>query len=121
PLGPQDYDVFSNLLQRVGAANMSFSNMDDVILNAGPSGDTIDVRGVANGTALKINGGNGGDTITLGAAGKKVDSFQGNAPIAGQAGDDALIFKDNASAIGRTYELTGSYLIRSNAATVFYG
>jgi len=121
PLGPQDYEVLNNSLQRNGTATMLFSNMDDVILNAGPSDDTIDVRAVLNGTALKINGGNGGDTITLGAVVNKLDFFQGNATIDGQAGDDTLLFKDNASAIGRTYELTGSYLIRSNAATVFYG
>jgi hypothetical protein len=89
----QTYTVTASTLDRTGAARMTFSNVQNLVLNSGsstPWNTYVDVQGTAAGTSLTVNTGSG-NSISIGNAGSSLDDIQGPVTIQGQLNDNFSI------------------------------
>ena len=71
--------------------------------------------------SVTIQAGRGNDTIIVGIAGAgKLDDLTGPLTIIGGAGNDSFIINDTAAPAGHTYTVTGTTVLRDQAAPITY-
>ncbi len=126
----QSYVVTATTLVRAGSTAITFSRIQNVVLNASPGGSGgptyVDVQGTAAGTTLTVNAGILSD-ISIQNAGNTLDDVQGPVVVNGQVGDPFSV-NDLGTALGHTYRLqampsispTANRLTRSGAASITY-
>ncbi len=124
--GPETISLTNSQIARSGAAAITYSGIQVVIVNGSASNDTINVLSTINGTTT-VNGGSGNDTITVGNASHKLDDIQGSLTINGNdnvappAGGDTLILDDSGQTTGQKYTLTDNKVTRLNGPIITFG
>ena len=114
------YSVTSKAITRSGAKRISFSGIQDIVLDGGGDGNTINVRSTGAGTSTTVNAGSGDDTINVGHD-DKLNDIQGDLTVHGQAGTNTLNINDQGAVAAQTYTLAGDILTRSGAAPIMFG
>ncbi len=115
-IGSETYTVAAAAVTRGGTAGVAFSGIQDVVLNGGSDGNTINVQSTGSGTSTTVNAGSYNDTINVGEA-DNLNDIQGALTVHGQGGTDILNINDQSAVRPQTYTLTASTLTRSNPVT----
>ncbi len=112
------YTVTTNLLTNQLLINgISYSLVEDVVVNAGNSNDTVNVQSLTFSTDATINTGNGNDTVNVGNA-NTVELVDGTVDVNMLGGNDTLNYNDAANGFGDTYILDGFNISRNSSGTV---
>jgi hypothetical protein len=101
--------------------NVNYSGLKSLVFDAGSgSNDSFAVLATPAATALTINAGAGGDTVTanLGSGGG-ASPIQGPLSVNGQGNTGVTVFDQNTSTT-QTYTLTGTTVKRTNGLSVTY-
>jgi Ca2+-binding RTX toxin-like protein len=126
------YTITSAGVARSGAALISYSNLSNLsspatLLNlfGGAFNDTVAVRSAAATTRMKLDMGNGNDTITLGGGPFfMLNGIASSVLILNPAGSDAIILDDvDLGAVpiaGRNYDVLGGVVSRNGLFILSY-
>jgi hypothetical protein len=125
--GPVNYDLSSTILTRSGAANIHYSGLTSLALDAGGGTNTIDVEATRAGTPATVNAGTGtnvinvGDGFPLPVGLGYLGFFYSDVTVKGQGGTNQLTVDDGGNPVPVTYDL-GSGTVNSSAmaATIHY-
>lgn len=121
------YTVNASGIQRATGAFTAFANMGagTVTLNAGNSGGTganiINIANLASGPAFVANGGGGNDTFRIGGtadANGNLTNIIGSITINGSTGTNDVRIDDGASAVNRTYTISGATTSFGTGSTI---
>jgi hypothetical protein len=97
------------------------SGVVSLTVNGGTAGDTFDILSTLAGVSTVLNGGLGNDAFLVTPTSQNLDAIAGALTLNGGGGTaDKVTVNDQGSAATHTYNLTGSSLGRSGAATIFY-
>src|SRR5262245_7584779 len=119
-LGGSEYVLGVGALTRNATALVNYSNMSELVLNAGPSADAVTVEGTAAGTPVTLNlGAFNGDIVEIGTATASLAAVQGALTING-ADALALLISDAAAAELHDYTLAATTLQRTGAALITF-
>ncbi len=138
----QSYAVTGTTVDRTGAPQILYSKINKLTLNAGSSGDTIDVkdtgslatltingdsggddiyvRATSAGTTTAVNGGDGADTITVGSTGNTLDDLAGPLTVKGDSDTDSLNVNDQGTTVDRSYTVTPTTVRRTGGVDITY-
>jgi hypothetical protein len=121
-IDPHTYTVNATTLSRNGAALVTYGTVEDVVINGGSGGNTVNVRGTPSGTRVTVNSGAGGDTISVGNVANSLDDIQGDVTVNGQAPPSAepLTINDQGDLDAHTYSISATTVTRSGAASIVY-
>lgn len=119
---PHTYTINAATLLRSGAATITYGTFEDVTVNGGSGGNTVNVRGTPLGTSVVANSGTGSDTINVGNVANSLDDILGSVRVNGQspAAGEALNINDQGDADPHTYVVTSTTVDRNGAATITY-
>ncbi len=108
----QTYTLTGTTLDRSNAPPITYADIENIVLNAGNHGNSVDWQGTAAGSVTRVNSGAGDDTINFGDANNTLDGFLGTPIIDGQGGTNADYVHDEGSTSPHTYVLTSDSLSR---------
>jgi Ca2+-binding RTX toxin-like protein len=96
-----------------------------VTMNAMDGNDIVNVLATAAGVTTTINGGAGDETVNIGSdpvtvANSNLNGILGAVTVNGEAGADTLNIIDVSAAGNRRYEVTSTFVQRSNSARITY-
>ena len=118
---PQMYTLTATTLTRSFMAPITYASIQQLVLNAGPMGNLLNLQGTAAGSSDTVLAGAGNDAIILGGAAASLDALQGVLAIDGQGGSNALSINDQATPTpSLTYFLTATTFRRSGTNLVNY-
>ena len=116
--GDTTYSLTSTTVNRTGAAQISYTDDEGLMLNGSSGADTYNVVSTAAGTPVTLNGGNGNDTFNVSPTAQNLDSIQGALSLFGGGGTDSVILNDQAKAGDTTYSLTSTTVNRTGAVQI---
>jgi cytoskeletal protein CcmA (bactofilin family) len=88
---------FNNLLfQSTSSAEIDYSNVADLTIQGGGTGNAFDVQSTAPGTTTWIDAGSGNGNITVGDAANNLDGIAGTVRVFGEGGTNSLTVNDSA-------------------------
>jgi CubicO group peptidase (beta-lactamase class C family) len=99
--------------------SLSYTSIDDVVLNAGTSNDTIDVQSSVLSTDIEVFGNDGDDTFNVATG--DVDLIGGDLVIHGGNDDDAAIINDQNDLGNDTYTVTTNQVSKPNFLLLYDG
>lgn len=104
-VGSDDYELTAASMAKttIGFPGITWSTVESVVLNANNEANIIDVIDSAASIAVTVNGGAGGDTIRLAAAGDDLGALPGHVQVVGQGGTDSVNLNDSAVATDLDY------------------
>jgi hypothetical protein len=112
----------SVLSTRTLTATINFSNVSNLGVLGGQTGNTFDVLASGPSTPLTINAGLGNDVANVGSAANTIDTIQGLVTISGGGGTDTLNYNDQGATVSGpwTYTFTSQSLERNSLPVVSY-
>jgi Ca2+-binding RTX toxin-like protein len=120
-LSGHNYTVTMTTVQRSGAALITYSGMESLVVNAGSFSDTITVQSTLFGTPVVVNAGDGNDTINMGDSTHSPDWwFWAPLTVHGGSGNDVLNANFQASFGSQGYVLAPGTLANTGMAPVTY-
>jgi Ca2+-binding RTX toxin-like protein len=127
----QTYTINSTEVSRSGAAAVSFSTMEGLVVNGSAGDDTIAVQSTLATTPVTVNAGPGDDTVNVGRTRivggfpvqvvTTLDGIQGALTVNGGDGSDKINLNDTGTSAAESYSITATTVARSGAATITYG
>jgi phospholipase/lecithinase/hemolysin len=115
------YTLTGSTLNRSGAQPISFSNIPNLTLDAGNSGNTIDWQGDASGEVDTVYSGTGTNTINFGDTNNTLNSFGGMPILQGQGSSNTVNVYDQGNTSPRNYVLTADSLSPNGGSGFGYG
>lgn len=126
----QTYTVTSTAVSRSGMAQVNYSALESLELNAGAASDVVNVRTTAAATPVTVNLGAGDNTANVGnqspfLQGSTLSGIQGALTVRGNGvlnlNDNEVFFTSTTGGTtGRTYTVSPSAVSRSGAAQISY-
>jgi hypothetical protein len=116
----QTYTVAAGSITRSGAQPITYSDVPNVTLDAGNSGDTVNWQGDAADTTVTVDTGTGTNTVNMRDADNTLDSFLGTPVLQGHGHTTANVY-DQGSLNPHTYVITGTSLTRDGGTGYLYG
>ena len=113
----ETYTLTNSTITRTGTALVTYNFIEEIELNAGSGGDTINVLSTSISASNVINANGGADTVNIGAA-NNVEAIDGAITIQGGPGADVLNYNDSANTFPDTYTITAHTIGRPLSATV---
>src|SRR5262249_18610370 len=108
------YTLRVNSVTRTGAGVISYSDVEQLTLNAGSGADSAGVLGTADSMLVTLNMGNGNDVVNLGTrTGTSLDGFRRTITVNGEGGNDSIILNDQVDDSANTYVITATDVIRN--------
>jgi hypothetical protein len=119
--GSRTYTFAGQTFDMTGAFydSLSYTSIDDVVLFAGTSNDTIDLQSSVLGTAIEVFANGGMDTFNVATG--DVDSIGGDLVLHGGNGDDAAIVNDQNDLGNDTYTVTTNQVSKPNFLLLYDG
>jgi hypothetical protein len=98
------YNITTSVFTRSGPppVNVSYQNLQNLMLNGGGFGNTINVESTAAGTTTTVNAGTGGSTINLSPTAHNLTNLAGLVNINGQGGTNTLNAFDQATTFSQS-------------------
>src|SRR6185436_2352153 len=109
---------------RTATGGFGYNTIEQLVINAGTAGDTIQVDSTLATTPATINGGTGDDTFTIGKIGtNSLDGLLGKLTLNGDANTTADIVNINDQGDGdaNAYTINKTTVDRSGAAQITFG
>jgi hypothetical protein len=101
------YTIAAGSVQRTGSAGVTYTGMQDVVINGGSGGDTYNVNSTAAGTPVIVNAGAGNNMFHVGSG--SLAALAGALTVNGSGGDTALV-NDTSNGAATTYTVTSATL-----------
>jgi hypothetical protein len=119
----QTYSVTNQSVTRSGSADINYSNIASLTVNAGMGNNTFNVTSINANTDTTLNGGPADDTFNVGNAANSLDDILGPLTVNGnaQVTADTLNVNDQGSAGPKMYTVTATTVSRNGGPTITYG
>jgi Ca2+-binding RTX toxin-like protein len=99
--------------------NFDFGVLSNIHVNLGDGNDRVNIDGLT-GENVTIALGTGNDTVNIGDTAANLDLIHGNISVTGGTGTDTLIVNDHNALFGHVWNVSGSSILRSTAASIEY-
>jgi hypothetical protein len=94
-------------------ADIEFGNIDNLVLNASPYGNEIDVESTRAATPVTVYAGAGTDTVNVGGGGDRIGAIQGGLTVYGHGQSTTLDVNDSGTLTAENYTVYADHLQRS--------
>jgi hypothetical protein len=110
PIYNDTYTITATSVYRPYFCGLTYSNVQNITLDAETGSPTIDVNSTASGSDLSINCGGGNDAINIGNG--SLDNIAGAVTVDGGSGTTALVLDDSTANFNDTYTITATTVTR---------
>jgi hypothetical protein len=115
------YVVRDNSIARSGSGVVSYSDVEQVKLNAGAAADSATVLATSASTFVTLNLGGGNDIVNLGTrTGTSLDLITSPVTVNGEAGTDTVFLNDQTDTNANSYVVTAKDVTRNNLEILSY-